>query len=376
MPRPSVAWPTDLEQADQHFASGVNHRGEIRGFALSGRHVGITFTTVRAALLAELEIYSGPGCLLRVFVDSGAFSEVEFDPAAGQFVTVKPITEEGWRKRFDLYKKIATWFRRRAYLVATDKVGDQVETLARLTRWALEIAACAALGAQIIVPVQKGALPMSEMFRRSCAILGLRETPIAGIPMMKDATSLEDLAELVASMPWYDCRIHLLGLGPRSPKFAPAIRCIKRLRPNAVITSDSVLIAAMSGRGGKKAQAKAKKLGKLAPKPRAYTRYQDEARTRGLTDVSEVKAYGLMKQGDDAYSESLDRAHAAGWFDTELYDTLEEALAHRAAGYPEPARETPVRTPVREPATARPTKARSSRPSRHQLALTLSMEAS
>lgn len=363
MPRPSVAWPTDLEQEEQHFASGVNHRGEIRGFALSGRHVGITFTTVNDKLIAELEQFSGPGSLMRVFADSGAFSEVEFDPALGQFVVVKAITDAGWHKRFDLYKKLATWFRRRAYLVAPDKVGDQAVTLERLARWALEVAVCAGLGAQIIVPVQKGELPMSEMFRRSCAILNLRETPIAGIPMMKDATSLEDLAELVDSMPWFGCRIHLLGLGPRSPKFAPAIRCIKSRRPNAVITSDSVVTRGWLGRGGKKAQAKAKKLGKPAPKARVYTRYQDDARALGMTDATDVKAYGLMKQGDDERSESLDRAHAAGWFDDELYDTLEEALAHRAAGYPEPAREP-------APAAVAAPKARRS-PSVAQLALGL-----
>ncbi len=40
--RPEIAFPADLVQEDQHFASGCNHAGEIRGLALSGRHVGIT----------------------------------------------------------------------------------------------------------------------------------------------------------------------------------------------------------------------------------------------------------------------------------------------------------------------------------------------
>ena len=162
------------------------------------------------------------------------------------------------------------------------------------------------------------------MYRRACEILGLAAAPIAGIPMKKDATSLTDLAELVDSMPWYGARFHLLGLGPESKRFAAAIRCIKSRRPNAVITSDSVtvrrLVGRTNGRGGG---------------PRALTKYQDEARALGLTDATTVKAYGLGKQGADERSVQLDRAHAAGWFDTELYDSLEEALAHRAAGYPD-----------------------------------------
>jgi hypothetical protein len=48
-----------------------------------------------------------------------------------------------------------------------------------------------------------------------------------------------------------------------------------------------------------------------------------------------VRGHALERQGEDEYQHELDRAHAAGWFDTELYDSLEEALAHRAAGYPD-----------------------------------------
>lgn len=350
MPRPLVAFPTDLEQEGQHFASGVNNPGEIRGFLMSARHVGITFTTARPAVLAELEKFAGPGSLSRVFWDTGAFSEVEFDKKLGRLVVVKPIKDDQWNARFDQAEKIAGWFGPRAYITGPDLVGDQDATLARLAKWAHRVAAVAALRAQIIVPVQKGALPMSEMFRRSCEILGLAETPIAGIPMKKDATSLADLAELVSSMPWYGCRFHLLGMGPRAKKgaYAKAIRCIKSLRPNAVITSDSAMVCGMVGRGGKKALAKANAAGKPAPTPRVLTRYQDEARAKGMTGP-DVKAYGLSKQGEDEYQAHLDRAHAAGWFDTELYDTLEEARADRAAGYPEPARTPTATAPASTP---------------------------
>lgn len=319
--RPSVAFPLDLEQEGQHFASGVNHPGEARGLAASGRHIGITCGEIRSGLLDELELSAGG--LLRLFVDSSAFSEVAWNEITMRLEIVKPITDAMWEERFALYMWAAAAFRTRAYVVAPDCVGNQELTLARLTRWAPAVAAVAALRAQIIVPVQKGALPMSQMFARACELLGLRETPIAGIPMKKDATSLEDLAELVDSLPWYGARLHLLGLGPESKRFAAAIRCIKSRRPNATITSDSVTIRRLVGRTNGRGNG-----------PRPLTRYQDEAKARGYVAPAVVKAYALQKQGNDVRETELDRAHAAGWFDEELYDTLEEAVAHRKAGYP------------------------------------------
>ena len=320
--RRMVAWPTELAQEGEHFASGVNHPGEVHGLALSGRHVGITCGEIRDGLLDQLEMFAGAS--LRLFVDSSAFSEVEFNSTLGALVIVKPISHDMWLERFKLYQWAATTFRTRAFVVAPDCVGNQALTLERLERYASNVAAFAAHRANIIVPVQKGVLPMSAMFARACAILNLTETPIAGVPMKKDATSLVELAELVDSLPWYGARIHLLGLGPESKRFAAAIACIKSRRPNAAITSDSVTVRRLVGRTNGRNSG-----------PRAITRYQDEARTVGQTAPVAVKAYALQKQGADEYQATLDRAHASGWFDVELYDSLEEALAHRAAGYPE-----------------------------------------
>lgn len=307
--RPEVAYPAELAQEGEHFASGVNNPGEVRGLALSARHVGITASEIRSGLLEELDNYTH--CMLRCFVDSGAFSEVKFGPSGREIV--KPITDADWRARFAVYERVARTFGRRAYVVAPDAVGDQDETLARLQRYALEVAAVAALRAQIIVPVQKGRLPMSEMFRRSCAILGLREAPIAGVPMKKDATSLADLRELVESMPWYGARLHLLGLGPESKRFRGVVALIKSIRPNAAITSDSVtirrLVGRTNGRGGG---------------ARALTKAQDHARALGVTGAAAVKAAGLTIQGFAELDRERERAAAAGWVDVELMDDDDE----------------------------------------------------
>ena len=319
----SPRFPEFLTQAAEHFSSGVNAPGEARGFALSGRHIGITANVLRPGLLDELAIL-GPSGGARLFVDSGAFSEVKFGPDGPK--VVKAITDAEWMKRFDVYRWAAATYGVRAYLVAPDRVGCQETTLALLSSFAAEMQVCAMARANIIVPVQKGKLLMSEMFRRQSKILGLRHL-IAGIPMKKDATSMEDLAELVDSLPRsrptedrQGARIHLLGIGPKSPKFAEVLALIKRLRPHAKITSDSASVRGMVGRPKKKGH-----------KTRELTAAQDEARARGIKDPQEIKAVGLIHQGLNEIDRDIARANDAGWFDDELFDSLDEAKAHHAA---------------------------------------------
>jgi hypothetical protein len=337
--RLEVAYPAELLQAGEHFTSGCNEAGEIRGLALSGRHFGITLAVIRPGLLEELEIYTH--CLARCFVDSGAFSEVDF-PKNSAPVVARPIEHATWIERLELAHRIALTFRGRAYVVAPDRVGCQTTTLERLGRYASHVAAIASTGAQVIVPVQKGAIPMSEMYRRACELLGLATAPIAGVPMKKDATTLEDLAELVASLPWYGARIHLLGLGPKSKyhRFEKAVALIKSIRPNATITSDSTQgirgeVGRDNGRHGVP--------GEVFGGPRRMTIAQDEARAAGLRGDA-VKQNALIGVGFLELDAERAAALAAGWFDVELFDTLEEAradfaehMARKAA--PELARE-------------------------------------
>lgn len=288
-----------MEQAAQHFASGVNAPGEVRGLAASGRNVGITVGEIRTGLLEALEDVSGG--MQRVFVDSGAFGEVAF--VDGAFVVVNEITESMWDERFEVYRWAACSYGVRAYIVAPDRVGDQAVTLERLARYAADVQVCASARANVIVPVQKGALPMSEMFRRACEILALPNL-IAGVPMKKDATSLADLAELVASLPVDGARVHLLGLGPESKRFQKVIDLIRSIRPSCSITSDSVtirrLVGRTNGRGGG---------------PRELTAAQDRARAMGMTDPAEVKATGLAIQGLAELDREKAAARARGWRD-------------------------------------------------------------
>jgi hypothetical protein len=309
-----------FEQEARHFSSGVNSPGEVRGLYLSGRHVGITATEVRDGLLAELELFAGAAAEL--FVDSGAFSEVRFGPAGLE--VVKPITDADWQERFKLYRWCAATFRTRCRLVAPDRVGDQDVTMDRLGRYAADVQVCAAARCQIIVPVQKGAIAMGAFYRAAQSVLGLpQQQVIAGVPMKKDATSLEDLAELVRSMDGRACRLHLLGIGPASRRWRQAIDTIIEIRPDADITSDSVTIRCMVGRTNGRGGG-----------PRALTAAQDQARALGLTSSFDVKAHGLITQGFAELDAEKARARALGWRD----EGDEDGAAEPAGAAPDLAR--------------------------------------
>jgi hypothetical protein len=211
----------------------------------------------------------------------------------------------------------AVHYGKRAFLVAPDRVGCQVTTLVRMRRYAERVGLLAALGAQIIVPVQKGELPMSEMFRRSVEILGVSDA-IAGVPMKKDATSTDDLRELVGSLPRY-ARVHLLGLGPESPRFAPAVAAIKALRPDSEVTSDSVTLRRLVGRtngpgGG----------------PRVLTKCQDAVRASGVSNSLHVKSLSLWWQACIELGVDMSRESHSITTRNELRVEVDEASARRA----------------------------------------------
>lgn len=278
-----------------HFVSGANAPGEISGLADNAFNIGITCGEIRTGVREWLELYSDR-VNQRVFVDSGAFSEVDF-PKDAPPIVVRPLSDADWRDRlFDVYRWIARTYGRRAHVVAPDCVGNQAETLRRLELYAAPMRQIAR-AATVIIPVQKGALSMARMFEIECALLDLdMEHVVAGIPMMKDATSLEDLAAFASSLP-AGARVHLLGIGPkaRNGRYALAIAAIRNACPTARITSDSAVLVSLVGRtNGRKVNGKGT--------PRPYTKYQDFARNEPGATPRGVKDIAISLWRRDCYS--------------------------------------------------------------------------
>jgi hypothetical protein len=218
------------------FASGSNHAGEIEGFGSIGQHVGVAAPNVNTA--AERALLALPAHI-HVFVDSGAFSEVEFT-ARGP-VVVDPITD--WPRRLALYTRLAG-LGHRLHVVAPDQVGNQEETLLRMRRYSGEMWALYKRGVEVLVPLQRGALSLLDFEREAARALGFWGTP--AIPMKKHATSVESLAPwLTARQP---ARVHLLGLGERNPDIDRILALFAELSPATVISLDANKITASVGR--------------------------------------------------------------------------------------------------------------------------------
>ena len=225
-----------------YFASGSNHPGEILGFDDAGIDVGVAVNELRGNALDVLCSLAGTG--RKVFVDSGAFGEIRFG-AQGPYVH-KAITAAEWTARLDAYETLSRALGSQVYVVAPDKVAFQAETLERLETYAWRIRKLRSLGANIIVPHQKGALSLSEFRAEAIEILGFSDF-VVGIPAKKDATSTEDILALLVECQDIE-RIHLLGLGAKSRKFETTIAAMRAVAPGVEIFCDSVLITSLVGR--------------------------------------------------------------------------------------------------------------------------------
>lgn len=239
-----------------YFPSGSNHEGEIEGFALIGANVGVAADQLTDDAVAALEKLAGTGTL--VFVDSGAFGEVRFGP--GGPAIINPISDAEWRRRLALYLRLAAALGPQLFAVAPDCVGFQDVTLARLERYAADVLALHASGANVIVPLQNGLLTLAELDARVVDILGFDDF-VRGIPSKKGATTTPELVGLLAARSQAK-RVHLLGLGPASKRWPSVIAALERVRPELDLFCDSVLITAHVGktngrRGGPRALTKA-----------------------------------------------------------------------------------------------------------------------
>jgi hypothetical protein len=244
-----------------YFASGSNLPGEIRGLAEINHPLGVAVQEMSELGLKELELLAGTG--LRVFVDSGAFSEVSFtkDCPEGRLTKkgkpvqvpcapyVKPgdeITADEWDKRLATYRRLAKALGSQLYVVAPDRVGCQQTTLERLETYRDEVQALAALGANVLLPLQRGEMNPAEFLAFAKEVTGLDDELVPAFPMKKGATPADVVADFVKTE--QPRRLHLLGLGANNDAAAPLAARLYELCPALDLLLDSVLIRSLAGR--------------------------------------------------------------------------------------------------------------------------------
>lgn len=165
------------------FRSGMSRSKDFWAAADAGLPVGVVATELTSA-----QVFVGLPSYLRkggfIFIDSGAFAEL----ATGE--------EPDFERVMAVYESLADCAGAAGlYLVAPDKVGDQLATLERLAKYAGRVRALIEAGCKVIVPIQRGVIPAAEMLARAVAVLGT-DRFVAGIPSNKEAMSLEECATL------------------------------------------------------------------------------------------------------------------------------------------------------------------------------------
>lgn len=225
------------------FASGSNCAGDIRGFAAAGHDVGVAFPNLTERSIVELEALAGTD--IQVFVDSGAFSEVAFG-ANGPKV-VKPLDDAYFTRCLDTYERLARALGNQLHVVAPDMVGFQAETLDRLGRYVDRVATIAALGARVLVPIQRGALSQAAFYGRVAELLdGVPFIP--ALPCKKAATSVDEARDFAAAVE--PRQLHLLGLGAGGKQIAEYLGAVAEATPCCLVQIDSCVIRSMVGRTG------------------------------------------------------------------------------------------------------------------------------
>lgn len=221
------------------FASGANEAREIRGFQLAGVPVGVAVSLVRETAIRELLNSDGP-----VFADSGAFSECVF-ATDGQPTYPDPISDSEWLRRLAIYRRLAAALGSKLSVVAPDRVAAQRVTLLRLARYQEEITEIAALGAEVLIPVQNGELSPAMFYRAALRATGLDLIP--AMPMKKAATGFGDVLAFVQEI--RPRRLHLLGMGYERKQARKLVAMLQAIAPDMEISLDSNRLRAVTGRG-------------------------------------------------------------------------------------------------------------------------------
>lgn len=225
---------------DMFFFSGTMYTGEVRAFMELGQAIGITLSEyrppLRELLMSKVDI--------DLFVDSGAFSEVSFK--TGQREVVKPISHEDWLLKFKQYTELAELYGKSCVVVAPDAVGDQEESLHRVQRYKDQIVELLDI-CEVIVPIQKGALSLSDMYSQIQDTLS-DDRIIAGIPMKKSAVSILEYASFLShSKP---PRVHILGVSKASKKWLQVNLTHRILKDQAPkVSHDACRITPIVGKG-------------------------------------------------------------------------------------------------------------------------------
>jgi hypothetical protein len=289
-----------------YFMSGANRPSEIHAISCAGGNPGVCAPELSEAALDAILGYCCADT--KFFIDSGAFSEVEFNPAPQ---IMHPIREEEWGRRLGLYERLAQHMGPQLYCVAPDCVGHQDITWERLCRHRLALRRLLELHVHLIIPLQRGRFRLSTFARMATELLVTKQL-VWGLPMRKGATSIGFIKGFCDWLfPQGFTKVHLLGMGVYSPDYLAVLKMFQFQSPGTTVFSDSGRVKALAGHtngpgGG----------------PRALTRELSQAR---LTDRGPFNREDALKRVLlEERAARVQLAKNLGWFTEEEEKELED----------------------------------------------------
>jgi hypothetical protein len=241
-----------------YYASGSTRVGQVHGFG----HIDQAFMVTATEMSENVEnalYYVAENSDAPVAVDSGAFTrtKINFPKKNGDLPYPKlpigihcenPFTDDEWQSIFNLYNRLGAAFGDRLMVVAPDQVGFQVETLDLIKKYKDEINSLLELGVNVMIVAQKGALSQIEFDKAATEILG-RSDYVRGLPCNKAATTVAEIKAFAEAV--QPEKLHLLGMGLRSPEAPKAAKAVAEASPNTALSYDSCLISESSGKKGR-----------------------------------------------------------------------------------------------------------------------------
>lgn len=232
------SWPDHGVMPTAYFASGTNMPAEIIGVGAAGCDLGATVSELSPAGIDALKGLAGSDVL--VFLDSGAFGEVKFNTETLRFDVVKPLDLD---KVVRVYDELAPVLGDQLWLVAPDRVGNQLESLLRLKRHRDDVARWASHGCVILVPCQKGTSMSSQaQFAEQVDTILPDVAWQPAMPCMKAATTPDELAAFLRERE--PMHVHLLGLGIRNRSLRRYLDALNGSSPSTTVSLDSCWIVA------------------------------------------------------------------------------------------------------------------------------------
>lgn len=204
------------------FRSGMSRRNDMEAAIAAGVPFGaVAGELVTASKMLTIPKYLNAGGA--VFIDSGAFTafktgeQVDFDEVLRCYEFVAEMADDGARG---------------LYVVSPDAVGDQQETLRLIALYRTRLLALIDTGCNLVMPIQRGAIPANDMLQAVKTILGTSQF-VAGIPSNAEAMSVEECATIAHHA------FHILGRVQMNDEQVARIAALRQLQPHAEITADA-----------------------------------------------------------------------------------------------------------------------------------------